>query len=400
MTPSSAGRAKPAHTTGRDGEDRWRRILESSLGPPFTSGNSIEVLRNGDQIFPAMLDAIGKAQRRIEFLTFIYWTGDIATRLVDALCERASSGVEVLVLLDGFGAKTMERDLLDRLDDAGCRVQWFRPLSRWRVWHADNRTHRKILVCDGEVGFTGGVGIAAEWEGDADSPDHWRDNHFMIRGPAVRGLRAAFYGDWMEQSGTISALTADEDDTAPAGDVEMQVVLSQSAAGWNASARMQDALIRLARERVRIQTPYLSPGRMQTEALCEALERGVTVEIMCPGPHIDKRLSEYSGSWEIKTLLDAGITLYRYQPTVLHSKLITVDGVVSSVGTANFNERSVFQDNEVCVNVLDRDFTAQMDTMFEADREHCKTDTVADWNERGFMRRAAEFGARLVKRET
>lgn len=394
--------ARPARLedSSEAGVREWRRTLETALGPPFTTGNAVDLLENGDEIFPAMLEAIRSARRRIEFLTFVYWTGDIAVEMVEALTERAQAGVEVLILLDGFGARPMRKKLVDDLRRAGCRVRWFRPLPRVRMWQSDNRTHRKILVCDGRVAFTGGVGIATEWEGDADSPAHWRDNHFRVRGPAVRGLRSAFYGDWMEETGTIADLISDDDEVARAGDLEVQVVLSQAAAGWNASARLQDALIQMARERVRVQTPYLSLTAMQTEVLLDARTRGVDVEIMFPGPHLDKRVSEWSASEEIVVLLKAGVTIWRYQPTMLHSKLITVDGTVASLGTANFNGRSIFKDNEVCVNVLDPGFTAMMDDVFDEDLKRCRKSDLGDWKSRGPFRRVAESISRLAGRET
>ncbi len=389
-----------AQDPSQAGADWWRRTLETALGPPFTTGNCVDLLQNGEEIFPAMLESIRAARRRIEFLTFVYWTGDIAVEMVEALSERAQAGVEVLILLDGFGARPMRKELVKDLQRAGCRIRWFRALPRWQVWQDDNRTHRKILVCDGAVAFTGGVGIASEWEGSADGPEHWRDNHFRIRGPAIRGLRSAFYGDWMEETGTIADLINDTDDVSEAGDVELQVVLSQAATGWNASARLQDALIQTARDCVRIQTPYLSLTATQTEALLDARDRGVSVEIMFPGPHQDKRVSELSASKEIVALLQSGVTVWRYQPTMLHSKLITADGEVASLGTANFNGRSIFKDNEVCVNVLDRRFTAMMDDVFEADRADCEKSTLGDWKSRGPFRRLGESFSRLAGHET
>ncbi|WP_186201859.1 phospholipase D-like domain-containing protein [Jannaschia seosinensis] len=387
-------------SNGEPRHDRIRRLLETTLGPAFTDGNQVDLLQNGVEIFPAMLKAIRESKRRIEFLTYIYWTGDIAKEMVEALSERARAGVEVMVLLDGLGARPMRKDYVERMEAAGCRIAWFRPLPRWRAWQTDNRTHRKILVCDGKVAFTGGVGIAAEWEGNAENPENWRDNHFQVQGPAVRGLRAAFYGDWMEANNTLADALSELEDLHGDGSMTTQVLLSQAAVGWNATARLQDTLSIIAEERMRIQTPYFTPGPIQTECLLAARKRGVEIEIMIPGPYIDKRVAEYSGSDAIGTLLDAGVRMWRYQPTMLHSKTITIDGELASVGSANFNERSIFKDNEVCLNVLDGGFTARMDEVFDADREKCEPLTPGSWRDRGPFRRTAEAVSNLTGRET
>ncbi len=379
---------------------RIRRALESALGVPFTNGNAIEILQNGEEIFPAMLDAIRGARERIEFVTFVYWTGDIAQRMAEALSERARAGVEVLVLLDGFGARPMNRELLDRMDEAGCRIRWFNPLPRLRAWQSDNRTHRKLLIVDGEVGFTGGVGIAAEWQGNGDRPEHWRDNHFRIRGPAVRGLRGGFYDDWMEAEETAGGALDALKELHVEGGLSMQVLVAQAAVGWSAIARLQDMLIRLAERYVRVQTPYFAPSGVQFDAVMDARRRGVEVEFMIPGPHTDLRISEYAGSDEIVAMLDAGCKLWRFQPTMLHSKLIAVDGEVATVGTANFNVRSVNKDNELAVTVLDRGFAARMDAIWQADKAQSLLDTPDQWHRRGVLRRVTETLSEPLKNES
>lgn len=390
-----------APEAGRDERTtRIRQALESALGVPFTTGNEIDILQNGAEIFPAMLEAIRGARHRIEFLTFVYWTGDIADRMAEALSERARAGIEVLIMLDGFGARPMRRDLIEKMAAAGCRILWFNPIPRLRVWQTDNRTHRKVLIVDGEVGFTGGVGIAAEWEGAGDRPENWRDNHFRIRGPAVRGLRGGFYGDWMEAENTTTGALDALKELAPRGGCEVQVLLAQAAVGWSAMARLQDALIRVARRRVRVQTPYFAPSGMQLEAVLDARQRGVEVEFMIPGPHIDRRISEFAGADNIIRMLEAGVKLWRFLPTVLHSKLISVDDAVASVGTANFNLRSINKDNELAVTVLDREFAVRMDAVWEADRAHCRPDGLDDWRERGILRRLGETIARSIRSQT
>ncbi|MDQ3030384.1 MAG: phospholipase D-like domain-containing protein, partial [Actinomycetota bacterium] len=177
---------------------RYRRTLEGLVGVPATEGNQVDVLRNGDEIFPAMLQAIREATSTVDITTYVYWTGDIAKHFAKALSDRSRDGVRVRVLLDAVGAHAMSAELGEQMKDAGCHLEWFRPPTTWKVWETNNRTHRKVLICDEEVAFIGGVGIAKEWEGDARNPEEWRDTHLRVRGPAVDGLRAAFVGNWAE----------------------------------------------------------------------------------------------------------------------------------------------------------------------------------------------------------
>ncbi|MGR3780017.1 MAG: phospholipase D-like domain-containing protein [Albimonas sp.] len=399
--------SRPAHALHDPAARRLALALESAVGAPFSHGAQIDVLRNGVEIFPAMLEAIAGARRRIEFLTFVYWTGEIADRFAQALADRAREGVEVLVVLDGFGARPMDREHLKMMEDAGVQVRWFRPLANWRLWRSAHRTHRKVLIIDGRVGFAGGVGIASEWEGDAEGPEHWRDTHFRIRGPAVAGLRAAFYEDWMEAGGDLGPLFS----VAPtpsrarpgvdaAGGALVQVVPAGASVGLNSIARLHNALIRLSRRRLRICTPYFSPDQVMAELLIAAADRGVEVEVMMPGPVIDKRLSELAGSEFWSDLMRAGVQLVRYQPTMLHAKLITVDGRLASIGSANFNQRSRLKDHELALNLLDPELTARLDAHFEEDRERCRPVDLRRWRKRSWLRRAAEKAAAPLRTET
>lgn len=377
-----------------------RQALESVVGVPFTDGNRIDVYRNGVEIFPAMLDAIRHAEKTVEFLTFIYWTGDVAKEFAEALAERARAQVRVRVLLDSFGARPMSHDLVEMMEKAGVEVRWFRPLAQWRVWTNDNRTHRKVLVVDGRIGFTGGVGIAKEWEGDARDPSEWRDTHFRVEGPAVHGVRGAFWGNWMEVEPTLAAAVQDVPHLTPVGDVAAQVVRSTASIGWSDVALLLDALSALARHRLRIATAYFAPDPDSAARLREVAGRGVDVEIMIPGPHIDKRLSELSTSDEYGPLIEAGVRIWRYQPTMMHTKLILVDDLLACVGSANFNQRSMRQDDEVVLVALDRGLNALLHRHFDEDLENCTPLDLEEWEHRGLLRRLRERVVSLVWRET
>ncbi|WP_051881547.1 phospholipase D-like domain-containing protein [Parvularcula oceani] len=383
----------------KDRSEALRIGLETVVGTPFVGGNAIDTLCNGDEIFPAMLEAIRGAQSRVEFLTFVYWQGDVAEAFVEAFIERVNAGVEVFVMLDGFGGRLIDGTLVKKMEEAGIEVRWFRPLATWKVWRTDNRTHRKLLIVDGDLGFTGGVGIAEEWEGDARNPKEWRDNHYRITGPAVQALRAAFFENWVDSAQTISGLTGCLVDPKSGDGLRVQTVISSASVGWSAVARLHEALILMAEKRVRIATPYFAPREAQTDRLVEALGRGVQVQVIMPGPHIDKRVSELASAEAIDALLRAGAELYRYQPTMFHHKLVSVDGLLASIGSANFNMRSAFKDDELALNVLDEGFTAEADAIFDEDLKNCLPLDPRRWRRRSAMRRAREIASRIVRHE-
>jgi cardiolipin synthase A/B len=369
---------------------RFRRTLEGLIGTPATEGNHVDVLRNGDEIFPAMLDAIGAAHRTVDFMTFVYWTGDIARDFADALTDRARAGVRVRILLDAVGARLMDPELIAELEDAGAIVDWFRPPTTWKVWEANHRTHRKILVCDEEVGFTGGVGIAEEWCGDARDETEWRDTHLRVRGPAVDGLRAAFTSDWAEAGNPLY----DERDLFPdqpaVGDVVVQTVTGSAGAGWSDIGTLFDAIIRTAQRQVRLTTAYFVPDERYTESLREAVDRGVDVHVLVPGPHADKRVVQIAGEEEYRPMLDAGVRISCFQPSMLHAKILTADGIVSTVGSANFNHRSLSLDDEANLVMLHRETTELLDRHFAEDLERSVDLDPGRWRDRSTIQKVKE----------
>ncbi len=376
--------------------DHLRRLTERSVGIPFTDGNAVEVLRNGDRIFPAMLDTIAAAHHTVDFATYVYWTGDVASRFADLLARKAGEGVRVRVLLDAVGAFPMSRDLIATMTDAGCLVEWFRPPLK-AADQLDQRTHRKILVVDHEVGFTGGVGIAEEWEGDARNPSEWRDTHVRIRGPAVDGLQAAFTENWAE---TGHAVIDDWDvPSAPErpGLTPALVVASESGHGWGPLPSLLESLILLAHERLRITCAYFVPNDRFTERLCEAARRGVAVEILVPGTHHDKRVVGLAGRTTYESLLRGGCRIWHYERTMLHAKIATMDGLAACVGSSNFDERSLALNEECNLLVLDGDVTAQLDADFDEDLTHSEEIDLERFEDRGFLEKLAERVAGLVK---
>jgi cardiolipin synthase A/B len=378
----------------RASEDRAgevRRTLEGVIGVPATEGNLVDVLVNGDRIFPAMLDAIGEARRTIDLLTFVYWRGGIGTKFADALSDKARSGVRVRVLLDAWGASSIDPGLVSEMEDAGVRVRWFRPLHRLQPTKVNHRTHRKVMIVDEATGFTGGVGIADEWKGDARSEDEWRDTHFRVRGPAVDGLRAAFLDNWLETDPEVFDASIDRfpDQPQPGGAV-IQCVRGASEVGWSDISTLLLALLQLAKDRIRITTAYFVPDDELIGQLSAASDRGVKVEILLPGPHGDKRFVQLAGQAIYEQLLEHGVRIWHFQPTMLHAKIMTVDGLVANVGSANFNARSTELDEEINLVALDPDLVRQLDRQFDVDLERSEEIQPGRWEDRSVGRRVLE----------
>jgi cardiolipin synthase A/B len=370
-------------------EQRYRRVLEGLLGVPATEGNKVTILRNGDEIFPAMLEAIRGAEHTVDLATYVYWTGDIAIRFAEALADRAQRGVRVRVLLDAIGAHQMSQDLIDRMESAGCQVEWFRKPTD-ELSKTNNRTHRKVLICDEEIAFTGGVGIAEEWEGDARDPSEWRDTHASLRGPAVDGLRAAFVSNWAETGRSLF----DEHDRFPeqprAGSSIVQVVRCPSVIGWGEMATVVTAMLKIARSHVYLTSAYFVPDGRMLDVLCETGERGVRVDVLMPGEHTDKRVVQLAGEKEYQDLFAANVNVYRYQPTMLHAKVMTIDGKVGTVGSANFDPRSFGHNEEANIVVFDTDVVETLDRHFAEDLERSEKVDPEEWRQRGLLQRTAE----------
>ncbi|MGV9255732.1 phospholipase D-like domain-containing protein [Streptomyces sp. NPDC003697] len=392
------GTATGAVPTADLRKQRLRRRLERLIGIAATEGNELVPLRNGDAIFPAMLEAIRGARHTIDMMTFVYWRGEVAREFADALAERARAGLRVRLLLDGFGAKEIEKDLLDAMDDAGVQVAWFRKPLRLSPLKQNHRCHRKALVVDETVAFTGGVGIAEEWCGDARNPGEWRDTHVRVRGPAVDGIAAAFAQNWAECHDTLYDECDRFSEHEQPGRATVQVVRGSASIGWQDMQTLIRVVLTSAEERFRLATAYFAPDAYFVRLLAETARRGVAVQILLPGPYTDQRACQLAGQHHYQTLLDAGVDIRQYQPTMLHTKIITVDGVASLIGSTNFNRRSLEHDEEVMLAVLDEDFTATLDRDFDEDLARSEAIDPARWRRRPLAQRAREAGVRPIRR--
>ncbi|MEV5318214.1 phospholipase D-like domain-containing protein [Streptomyces sp. NPDC052687] len=396
LTPSAPH--APSEPTADDRVARIRRRLERLIGIAATEGNALTVLRNGDEIFPAMLAAIRAAEHTVDMMTFVYWKGDIAREFAEALADRARAGLRVRLLLDGFGSRLIETEQLETMRRAGVQVAWFRKPRHLSPLKQNHRCHRKVLVVDEETAFTGGVGIAEEWCGDARDPHEWRDTHVEVRGPAVDGIAAAFAQNWAECHDELF----DERDRfiehRPKGDAIVQVVRGSASLGWQDMQTLIRAMLESAEERFRLATAYFSPDAYFVELLCAAARRGVDVEIVLPGPHTDKRVCRLAGQHFYEDLTACGVRIYQYQPTMMHAKVITVDRVAALIGSTNFNRRSLEHDEEVMLAVLDPAFTATLDEHFDEDAAASELIRPGRWKQRSLLQRAREAAVQPIRR--
>jgi cardiolipin synthase len=376
---------------GDEQVSRSRRTLEGVVGIPATEGNRVTVLHNGCEIFPAMLGAIRGAEHTIDLLTFVYWKGQIGTEIAEALCHRANAGIRVRVLLDAWGSRPIERYLVDDMIAAGVQLRWFRPLSLMRLGKVNHRTHRKVLVVDESVAFTGGVGISDLWGGDARNEYEWRDTHFQVEGPAVDGLRAAFLDNWSE---TDRIIFDDDFDRFPLqyapGQSVIQCVRGASATGGSDMASVFRTLLQLAHRQLRITTAYFVPDDDLTKRLCDAAARGVHVQILLPGPFADKRFVQLAAEVDYEDLIESGVELWNFQPSMMHAKTMTVDGHVASVGSANFNNRSLNFDEEINMVIFDPSVVRTLDCHFESDLERSVRIDPRRWKRRSLLQRVKE----------
>ncbi len=382
------------------GTDEFLRATEAITMAPIAHGNDVELLVNGDRIFPAMIETMGNARRSLNFLSYLYWSGDIACDIAEALCAAAGRGVEVNVLLDAVGSAKMDRSLVRNMDEAGVTFAYFRPPKPYAIRRVNNRTHRKLLIADGEVGMTGGVGIADQWTGDAQDPDHWRDTHVRVRGPVVRGLQGAFAENWLEATGDVLVgpdYLPELEPVAEGG--AMQVVRSTAEVGDTNVEALYFLAIACARKTLHLTSAYFAPRPAFIEALTDAAARGVDVRVLVPGPHTDKDFVRQAGHSVYQQLLEGGVRIYEFCPTMIHAKTLTIDGTWSSVGSVNFDNRSFQLQDEVTLCVCSREFAGELDEQFARDLERSAEIEARRWNGRPLYARASEAAVRLARRE-
>ncbi len=375
---------------------QYQRALGVLLGPPILDGNRFEALYNGDRIFPPMLEAIRGAQHSITFETYIYWSGDIGKAFAEALAERAKAGVKVHVLLDWVGSAKIDARFLQQMEDAGVQIRKFHKPSWYDIARMNNRTHRKLLVVDGRIGFTGGVGIAPEWTGNAQDAQHWRDSHFKAEGPVVAQMQAVFMDNWIKVSGEVLHGETYFPALTKAGDARAQVFSSSPSGGSESMHLMYLLSITAAAKSIDLSSAYFVPDALTIHALVAAIERGVRVRIIVPGPIIDSQTVRGASRASWGPLLEAGAEISEYQPTMFHVKVFTVDGLLSSVGSTNFDNRSFRLNDEANLNIYDSAFAAAQTAQFEADLQQSRRITLDAWRDRPLQEKAMEHLASLL----
>lgn len=379
------------------GDPQFRRSMSVLLGPPFVEGNRVQELVNGDQIFPAMLQAIRGARHSITFETFIYWSGAIGDNFAEALAERAKAGVQVHVLLDWVGTIKMESRYLEEMKAAGVQVERYHQPHWSHLARLNQRTHRKVLVVDGHLGFTGGVGIADEWSGQAQDEKHWRDTHFRVEGPVVAQMQAVFMDNWIKATGCVLHGETYFPALAPAGEVPAQMFSSSPTGGSESMHLMYLMAITAAKDSIVLSSSYFVPDSLAVQALADARRRGVRVRIITPGGHIDEPTVRRASRARWGPLLEAGVEMAEYQHTMFHCKVLVVDGLLVSVGSTNFDNRSFRLNDEANLNVLDADFARRQVELFELDWQRSRPTTLEAWRRRPLREKLIEHAAALLR---
>jgi cardiolipin synthase len=375
------------------GEPSFFPTLEAYTATPIVPGNRADILLNGEEIFPALVDAIRSARRTITYAQYYFEDGPVARDLTDALADRCLAGVGVNILLDAFGSLAMPAAYVDRLRRAGCHVVFFRPLGPLALRRANHRNHRRILVVDGRVGFTGGSGVSRKWMGNGRVEDHWRETDVRLEGPVVEYLQGAFAENWLEATGMVLGGEAYfPRPHAPAGSVHAQVVRSSPAGGSFAMYTMFLLAIASARRTIYLTNPYFVPDETMTGALLDAVQRGVRIVVLVPGT-IDHNLVREVSRANFGRLLRAGIEIHEYRAALLHAKTMVIDGVWATVGSTNLDNRSFALNDELNVVLYDGRVARRLEQVFADDLAHAARVDYAEWRRRGLRARVLELVA-------
>jgi len=384
------------HLYGVD-DPQFARTVGTLLGPALVPGNQVTPLYNGDQIFPSMLEAIRGARRSITFETYIYWSGEIGRRFADALSERARAGVKVHLLIDAVGSARLDAKALHEMRESGVEIVKFHQVRWYTLGRLNNRTHRKLLVVDGKIGFTGGVGIADKWDGHAQDPDHWRDSHFRLEGAAVGQMQAAFMDHWI----AARSLVLHGEDYFPTLDTKgehwAQTFKSGADDGVESVRLMYLLSLTAATRSIRLASAYFVPDDLTIQTMIRARQRGVSIDVVVPGRHTDALVVRRASRARWGPLLEAGVAIYEYQPSMYHCKVMIVDDCWTSVGSTNFDNRSFRLNDEANLNILDGGFARAESKALDQDIAHSIPVTLECWRRRPWTEKLAERFAALLR---
>ncbi|MDP2032791.1 MAG: phospholipase D-like domain-containing protein [Polaromonas sp.] len=377
-------------------DPQFVRAMGSLLGPGIAGGNRVSELLNGDQIFPSMLEAIRGAKRSITFETYIYWSGDIGKQFADALTERARAGVQVHVLLDWVGSQKIDESFLQGMEAAGVQVRKFHQPHWYNLARMNNRTHRKLLVVDGRIGFTGGVGIAPAWTGNGQDAEHWRDSHFRVEGPVVAQIQSTFLDNWLKVTGQVKHGEDYFPAIATAGSSGAQMFSSSPSSGSESMQLMYHMAITAAERSIDLSMAYFVPDELSSQILLDALKRGVRLRLIAPGKITDTETVRAASRGTWGPLLEAGAEIYEYQPTMYHCKVMIIDKLMVSVGSTNFDNRSFRLNDEANLNIYDPVFAERQTRVFEQDLTRARRISLQEWLDRPLKEKLKERLALLL----
>jgi len=386
------------------GEETFFPTIEAYTEAPIVGGNRIEVLLNGDETFPSMLREIRSAKSTITFAQYFYEDGSIAHELAQAFAERCRAGVEVDILLDSLGANKAPSDIIATMKDAGCQMEYFHRVEAegiifpWKLLRYNYRSHRRVLVIDGRIGFTGGYGISEAWTGNGRTPEHWRDTNARIEGPVVKFLQAAFAESWLETTGIVIGGNGYFPRLEPVGNLPAQIVKSSPAGGSFQNYMLFLLSINSAKKSIFITNPYFIPDDVMTEALLKAAGRGVRVVVLAPGK-IDSQLTYTASRGHYGTLLLGGVQIFEYQASLMHAKTMVVDGVWATIGSTNFDNRSFALNQELNLTVYDSGVARRLEEVFQEDLKYSKQVTYEEWQSPGIFERFFELFAFPIKEQ-
>jgi len=369
---------------------RFPEYLARLVGHRLTDGDSYTVLANGDNAFPVMLSAIGAAKERVAFESYIFQDGDVADRFTTAFVDAAHRGVRVRIVVDSVGSSKMSKEHIKQLEDAGVKIGWVNPVLGADIEEANYRSHRKALVVDGRVAFVGGMGIADQWLHDEKDFPRWRDTQIELHGPVVADVEAAFNQNWILTGGVVDPEVAPEG-PQPKGSARSIVVWSSPQGGANELKLLYLLALAAAREQVDIQSPYLITDESSQWSLREARQRGVRIRMLVEGDMTDAKTVKYASRADYQRLLEMGIEIAEYQPTMMHTKAMTVDDTFSVIGSANFDNRSLELNDELNVAVFDPSLTARLRADFESDLTKSKKLQLEQWRSRPFPVKARDW---------
>lgn len=382
-------------------DEQFQRSMSVLLGPPILQGNHVDTLLNGDDAYPAMLEAIRGATRTITFETYMFSSGKMGDTFTKALAERAKAGVKVHVTLDFMGSMKASDENIETLEKAGAEVQRYHKPLWWQVSRINRRTHRKTLVVDGKIGFTGGLGVADAWLGNAEDAEHWRDTHFRVEGPVVAQIQSVFIDNWIKATGKVldgeDYFPSLEPRGNPVGSMGAQMFRSSHTGGSESMQLMYLMSITAAEQSILISNAYFVPDSLAVDAIVRAAKRGVDVRVIVPGTHIDTETVRKASRSLWGPLLEAGVQIAEFQPTMFHVKCLVVDSCLVSVGSTNFDNRSFSINDEANLNVFDQAFAQEQERVFEMDWKRSKPMTLDAWRKRPLMEKAVEKAASLLK---